>query len=111
MSVSIKLDAPPGTSLQSLVRGFGLTKQTEGKSPRSVEYYEGNLRRFLWYATRQNWSDNVRLLTGWQIKEFLGYVISATHRWGIEGNGSETSQRKVSRSTIRHYFVVLSCFF
>ena len=98
-------------SLKSLVKGFVLTKRTEGKSPRTVEYYEENLRRFLWYAGRQGWSDDIRFLTEWQIKEFLGYVGTETHRWGLEGNGSETSQRNASHSTVRHYFVVLSCFF
>jgi len=98
-------------SLKSLVKGFVLIKQTEGKSPRTVEYYQENLRRFLWYAERQGWSDDIRFLTEWQIREFLGYVGTETHRWGLEGNGSETSQRNASHSTVRHYFVVLSCFF
>ena len=98
-------------SLKSLVAGFVLTKRTEGKSPKTVQYYQDNLRRFLWYAGRQGWSDDVRFLTDWQIREFLGYVGTETHRWGLEGNGSETSQRNASHSTVRHYFVVLSCFF
>jgi len=98
-------------SLKSLVAGFVLTKRTEGKSPKTVQYYQDNLRRFLWYAGRQGWSDDVRFLTEWQIREFLGYVGTETHRWGLEGNGSETSRRNASHSTIRHYFVVLSCFY
>lgn len=36
----------------------------------------------------------------------MGYVGTGTHRWGLEGNGSETSQRNASHSTVRHYFVV-----
>ena len=111
MVVSIKLEAPPGTSLSSLVKGFVLTKQTEGKSPRTVEYYGGSLKRFLWYAEQQHWPDDARLITEWNIRDFLGYVGSETHRWGLEGNGSETSQPKASYATVRHYFVVLSCFF
>ena len=98
-------------SLKSLVAGFVFTKRTEGKSPKTVKYYQDNLRRFLWYAGRQGWSDDVRFLTEWQIREFLGYVGTETHRWGLEGNGSETSRRNASHSTIRHYFVVLSCFY
>lgn len=90
-----------GVSLKSLVAGFVLTKRTEGKSPRTVEYYQHNLRRFLWYAGRQGWSDDVRFLTDWQIREFLGYVGTETHRWGLEGNGSETSQGNASHSTVR----------
>ncbi len=77
--------------LKSLVKGFVLTKQTEGKSPRTVEYYQNNFRRFLWYVERQRWSDDIRFLTEWEIREFLVYVGTETHRWVLKGNGSETS--------------------
>jgi hypothetical protein len=40
-----------------------LTKQTEGKSSRTVEYYRDNLKRLLWYAEKEGWSDDIRLLT------------------------------------------------
>jgi len=111
MVICAKVQTPLGTSLRSLVKGFVLTKQTEDKSPRTVEYYQENLNRFLWYAEKENWSDDARLLTEWHIREFLSYVATETHRWGLKGNGSETSQRKASHSTIHHYFVTLSCFF
>jgi site-specific recombinase XerD len=111
MVIGIKLEAPSGTSLKSLVTGFVLTKQTEGKSQRTVEYYGDNLRRFVWYAHEREWPDDIRHLTQWHIKDFLGYVGTSKARWGLNGNGSETSQHPASHSTVRHYFVVLSCFF
>jgi site-specific recombinase XerD len=111
MNTSIKLDAPLGTSLKSLIKGFVLTKQTEGKSARTVEYYRDNLRRFLWFVEKQSWPDDVSRLTEWQIREFLGYVAGEINRWGLKGNGSETSKRKATHSTVFHYFVALSCFF
>ncbi|MCX6010893.1 MAG: tyrosine-type recombinase/integrase [Chloroflexi bacterium] len=103
--------APLGTSLKSLVNGFVLTKQTEGKSPRTVEFYSENLKRFLWYASTQDWTDDIRMLTEWHIREFLGYLANEKCRWGLEGNGSETSQQKASHTTVHHYFVVLANFF
>jgi site-specific recombinase XerD len=111
MVTTIRTVATPGTSLKSLVNGFVLTKQTEGKSPRTVEFYSENLKRFLWYASKQNWSDDIRMLTEWNIREFLGYVGNEKCRWGLEGNGSETSQNKASHTTVHHYFVVLANFF
>jgi len=86
--------AQPGTSLKSLVTGFVLTKQTEGKSPRTVEFYSENLKRFLWYAQLKEWSDDIRMLTEWDIREFLGYVANETNRWGLKGNGSEPALQK-----------------
>ena len=49
MATATRIVAPLGTSLKPLVSGFILTKQTEGKSPRTVEFYSENLKRFLWY--------------------------------------------------------------
>lgn len=100
-----------GISVKSLVNGFVLTKQTEGKSPRTVEFYSDNLSRFVWYSTNQGWGDDVRTLTEWHIRDFLGYLVNEKCRWGLKGNGSETSQVKVSHTTVHHYFVVLANFF
>jgi site-specific recombinase XerD len=111
MVISTRPTAPPGTSLKSLIRGFILTKQTDGKSPRTVEFYADNLKRFLWYSLKKQWPDDIRLLTEWDIREFLGYVANETNRWGLEGNGSEPARRKVSHTTVHHYFVVLANFF
>lgn len=111
MAADLKLQAPPGASLKSLAKGFVLTQRTQAKSPRTVEYYEGNLRRFIWYAERESWPDDARLITEWHIREFIGYVASDTNRWGLNGNGSESSQRPSSHSTVHHYYAVLKAFF
>mgnify|MGYP001070292421 CR=1 FL=1 len=80
----LKLEAPLGTPLRSLVKGFILTKQTEGKSPRTVEYYQENFRCFLWYAQKESRADAIGSLTQWQIHEFLGYVAADTRHWGTK---------------------------
>lgn len=110
MVISTRPTARLGTSLKSLVKGFVLTKQTEGKSPRTVEFYSENLKRFLWFAEKQKWPEDIRMLTEWDIREFLAYVANETNRWGLEGNGSESAQRKVTHTTVYHYFVVLANF-
>ncbi len=51
--MSIRSQAPVSTSINSLVKGFVLTQRTDCKSPRTIEYYESNLRRFLWYADQR----------------------------------------------------------
>ena len=107
MVTALRLEGRPGTSVKSLVNGFVLTKQTEGKSPRTIEFYSENLKRFLWYSSKQNWSDDIRMVTEWNIREFMSYVATEEHRWGKEGNGSETSIGKASYTTMHHYFVVV----
>jgi len=111
MVVSTKLEAPRGTTLKSLVRGYILTHQTEGSSPDTVEYYRGILSCFLWYAGQEGWADDARLLNEWHIREFLGYVATEANRWQKQGNGSESSSRKASSRTVHHYYSALRAFF
>jgi site-specific recombinase XerD len=103
--------AVPGTSLRSLVGAFILARITEGKSPRTVEFYAENLRRFLWFAEKEGWPDNIHQITIWHLRLFLGYVASATCRWGLEGNGAETSRHRASHTTVLRYRDALRCFF
>jgi len=111
MVVSIRSQAPVSTSVKSLVRGFVLTQRTDCRSPRTIEYYEGNLNRFLWYADEHEWPDDVRLISEWYVREFLAYVSGEGNRWGLKGNGSESSRPKATYSTVHHYYCVLKAFF
>lgn len=111
MGLDTKFQASPGTSLRSLVKGYLLTHQTEGSSPHTVAYYKGILSRFLWYAEREGWADDSRLLTEWQIREFLGYVGGEVGRWGAKAAGSESSSRRASSRTVHHYYRALTAFF
>jgi len=65
----------------------------------------------LWYAEQENWSDDARLLTKWHVREFLGYVGGEVNRWGVAGNGSESSSSKASPRTVHHYYRALHSFF
>ena len=111
MVLSIRPQIPVGASVESLVKGFVLTQHTDCKSPRTIEYYESNLRRFLWYAKKNEWPNNARLITEWHIREFLAYVSGEGNRWGLEGNGSESSRQKATYCTVHHYYCVLKAFF
>jgi site-specific recombinase XerD len=111
MAISAGSQVPVSTSLRSLVKGFVLTQRTDCKSPRTTEYYESNLRRFLWYAEQQQWPDDVCVITEWHIREFLAYTGSEGNRWGLSGNGSESSRPKATYSTVHHYYAVLKAFF
>lgn len=97
------ISVPASTSLESLVNAFLLTKITEGKSPRTVEYYGKNLKMFLWYAGHRDFPNDASLITEWHVRDFLGYVATSQDRWGLTGNGSENSKRKVTLTTVQHY--------
>lgn len=111
MVTALEQKMPTGASLTSLVNGFILTKSTECQSPKTAEYYGGILKRFLWYIKQNQLPDDTRLLNEWHIRDFLFYVSSQTNRWGMSGNGSESSRNKASYTTVHHYYRVLKTFF
>lgn len=111
MAVSLKTQTYQATSIESLVKGFILTQRTDFKSPRTIEYYENNLRRFIWYSHTQEWPDDAAAYTQQHIREFLAYVSSEGNRWAIIGNGSESSRPKATYCTVHHYYCVLKAFF
>ena len=98
-------------SLGRLIEGFILSLRAENKSPKTIEYYGGNLRRFLWFAHQRGWPRRASSVDSWRVREFLAYVGSEEKRWGVSGNGSESSARRASPTTVHHYFVVLRAFF
>jgi len=89
--------------LTSLVQGFVMTIKTEGKAPSTIEYLEGNLRCFLWYAQQQEWPDDSYAVDAWKIREFLGYCATARNRWGATGRGSQSSEKPASSGAWRYY--------
>jgi len=111
MVLSIKSPVLVGTSLNTLVKGCILTQRTDCRSQNTIEYYDGILNRFLWFTEQQNWLDDTRLIKKWHIREFLYYVSSDVNRWGVKGNGSESSRKKATYSTVHHYYCVLKAFF
>jgi hypothetical protein len=111
MAAALESKVPTGASLTSLANRFILTKRTESQSPRTTEYYEGILRRFLWYIKQNSIPDDTRQLNEWHIRNFLSYVSSQTNRWATSGLGSESSKNKASYTTIHHYYRVLKTFF
>jgi len=96
------------TNLQSLIKGYILNCRCEGKSPKTLSFYQDNLNRFLWYCFQNNFPINPSHITTDQIRQFLYYVASKAVRWG----GYSTVARKpVSRTTVAHYYHCLNIFF
>lgn len=100
----------PTLTLASLVQGFIFTLSSEGKAQTTVDYYQDNLKRFLWYAKEYKWPENPCELDSWKMREFLAYAGTATKRWGATGNGSENC-RLPSRTCGWRYFRTLRFFF
>ena len=98
-------------TLRSLVDHYIWTHQMAGNSPHTVAYYKGILGQFLWYVEQAGWPEDSRFFTEWHIREFLGYVGTEVNRWGVKGNGAESSSHRASPRTVHHYYRVLTAFF
>ncbi len=89
--------------LSALVQGFIFALQVDGREPSTVDYYQGNLRRFLWYASEHNWPDDPQGIDSWKVREFLAYAGNARNRWGTTGNGSENCRESSKTGGWRYY--------
>jgi len=81
-----------------------LACRVEGKSPKTVDFYEGILRRFTWYLA-QSIVDHVEPMT---VRSFLGYVQTSEHRWGSQ---NPQANKKASQTTVQRYYTGLKVFF
>ncbi len=95
-------------SLQAQVQGFILTCRTEGKSKKTVAFYNDNLQRFLWYVDQESLPTEANRVAPQHVRDFLLYVQSENTRWGGK---SESARRPASQMTVRHYYNVLHNFF
>jgi len=98
-------------TLRSLIDRYIWAHQMAGNSPHTVAYYKGILGRFLWYGEQAGWPVDSRVLTEWHVREFLGYVNTEVNRWGVKGNGAESSSHRASPRTVHHYYRALTAFF
>lgn len=95
--------------LRNAVGGFLFSLRAEGKSNRTIEYYDDLLRCFLQYTEVNKWTDKIQAVSSIQLRQFLSWVGSRTfeHR---AGNGSFLF-RKAKASTAWPYFKALRRFF
>jgi site-specific recombinase XerD len=93
--------------LEHLLQGYILNCRCEGKSPSTISFYHGNLKRFLWYCRENNIPEDPRQLTSLHFRQFLLYVDSEPIRWGSQ---SSRSIRPTTKA-IAHYYHCLHIFF
>lgn len=89
--------------LQSLIEGFSLSYQTEGKSPKTIEWYSSFLVRFLRFIKSNDFPTCVDSIATTHIRAFIRYlqVEAATPRAG----------KPLSQSTVQGYVRTLKAFF
>jgi len=94
----------PGTSLEALIGYFELALRSEGKSPKTVDYYVGHLKLFLGYALGQGWKD-IGDVDAWAVRQFLAYV-----REPANPLGSRSCPRSRGETRAFHHYRALTAF-
>ena len=94
-----------GIGLQELVDGLLFSLQAEGRSARTIEYYNDLLRPLIGYAKDKGWLDDVSSLDPHSMREFLSWVGSRTCEHSV-GNGTKRL-RKAKPTTAWPYYRAL----
>lgn len=98
----------PFDHLESQIAAFVDDCRLANLSPRTVSYYEDNLRRFHWWCAEFDVPLDPELHSANTLREFLRYVQSSSARWG---NDHSMSVRPVKASTHDTYYRVLRRFY
>jgi site-specific recombinase XerD len=91
--------------LRDAVDGFLFSLRAEGRTSRTIEYYDDLLGCFLRYAKSNKWPDNIQFVDARQLRQFLSWVGSRTFEHDA-GNGSRLA-RKAKSSTAWPYYKAL----
>ena len=92
-------------TIGELVTAFLFSIQTEGKSPRTHQYYEWRLHHFQEYARQQSWPERVAEIDANKIREYLSWVGSRSYDYSPAKRATRTV--KASPKTAWPYFKAL----
>lgn len=90
-------------NLQNLIQGFRLSCQTEGKSPKAIEWYTGFLLRFDQFLHQRDFPNGIREINRNHIREFIKYLQN-------EAKTPRTNEF-LSSATVQGYVRTLKAFF
>jgi site-specific recombinase XerD len=89
--------------LNTLIEGFKLSCQTEGKSPKTIEWYTAFLERFRLFLLSNDLPTRVDSVNKTHIRAFIRYLQKEAR--------NPRSQKPLSQSTVQGYVRTLKAFF
>ena len=97
------------TSFERLIKHFEAYNRSEGKSPRTVEYYSRVLGYYLRYLEAEGYSTRLGDLTLEVAREFILY-LQTRPKWDGHPNGS-SADAKLSPMSVQNYVRGIRAFF
>jgi len=89
--------------LGNLIQGFKLSCQTEGKSPKTVEWYTTFLQKFLAFLELRNYPTDATQINKEHVRAFILYLQ-------VEAR-TPRSKKPLSPATVQGYARTLKAFF
>lgn len=89
--------------LRNLIHGFSLSYQTEGKSPKTIEWYTGFLNRFHHFLEMNNLPTDVSRINRNHIREFIRFLQTKAK--------TPYNDKPLTSATVQGYVRTLKAFF
>jgi len=100
--------AQSNLSLEILTNSYLQCLSTEGKSPRTIEFYSGNLKRFMRYLRDHGLTDLVNHIGLMEARSFIGYLQTETCRW--ENHPNMKKEQRLSPYSVHGYVRSIKAF-
>lgn len=97
------------STLSDLVEGFYFALQSEGRSKRTFEYYQGLLSHLLQFAYEHHWPMETERITTNHIRQFLSWVGTRTGEY-ITGNGCRRFLKPTPSTPFSYYRAIRRLF-
>jgi len=79
-----------------------LALRVERRSPRTLEFYESNVGRFLWWLEKGGYPLTLESVQASHIRLFLAYLQTRDKRWDSPGNAN--ARKPMSDTSVQAYF-------
>ena len=89
--------------LRNLIEGFRLSYQTEGKSPKTIEWYITFLNKFCNFLERHDFPTDVSQINKSHVREFIRYLQTEAR--------VPRKQKPLSGATVQGYVRTLKAFY
>jgi len=99
-----------GSSLKlvHLIESYALCLSTEGKSPRTIEWYATNLKRFARFLSDNNLSESVTEIGTGEARRFISHLQTEVKRW--ENHASIKDDKRLSAFSVQGYARTVKAF-
>ncbi len=94
--------------LVRLTESYALCLSTESKSPKTIEWYTANLKRFAQFLSDKHLPDSVTEIGKEEARRFISHLQTEVIRW--EGNPSIHDDKRLSAHSVQGYARTIKAF-